>query len=313
MSDSGIPPEKRHQASFAQARQNVSDEKLSKRKMTNELRDKATPFLRRKAIESLMGDASRQKKLDALEKGQLPPPELMQATQPDNQYKIGQEGDSLVFARRKTSGDMVHFSTNEGASAIATDQVMYPSLPDSKSSAHFGPGVYFTDASIVKDSVREGPKEFESLEQAKAYFGGLKDAPDEKGPRGGVTHATVQEAIYTKASHENAERSAKVLEAHKSVFEQQQVNTYEIIPSRLPAMRKELDAFRGDNIDRRGKHLPGVSAEWHAGDTPMKRRTVHKVEASQPVSVPLSQAEPRTTQSWASEQPRGGRGRSKSF
>lgn len=69
MSDSGIPPEKRHQASFAQARQNVSDEKLSKRKMTNELRDKATPFLRRKAIESLMGDASRQKNWMRLKRG----------------------------------------------------------------------------------------------------------------------------------------------------------------------------------------------------------------------------------------------------
>ncbi|GHA22020.1 hypothetical protein GCM10008090_34800 [Arenicella chitinivorans] len=253
----------------------IKDSSMSKGAMRRALKSPQTPFVRRKAIETIMGDSSRANTMQEISERnlplnqELPPPQLMHSDpRQRGPVRIGIEGDSLVFSRPKLTGDMVHFSTAAGADSIKQKDLMYPSMLDTKTSAHFGPGVYFTDRQTIRNSSNTGP----------------------------MTHSSIQKAIYTKASEKNAERSAKVLEPLKRVYNEHDVNTYEIMPSRLSEMRADL--FSRRRVGKKSRI--GLSAEWHAGDKPRERRTVHKVETSVPSHIPLKPA--MDTSQWAVSQ-----------
>ncbi len=274
-----VPPEVGHRTRFLTEQHETRQ--LSNGQKRRDFGNPNTPFLRKKALEAHLGNDSRARKLGRfnqppqplqpprpLAHDHLPPPAIMHATQPQAVPKIGQEGDNLVFSHPKQEGDMVHFSSDEGATAIGEDNVMYPSLLDSRPVAHFGPGVYFTDRQTIDESRQPGEQ---------------------------LSHDTVQRAIYTQASPQNAQRSAQVIQARPEIYRQRPVNTYEILNSRLPEMRERLNERRrlggGDR-----PNLAGVSAEWHGGDTDSQRRRVHKVEGDMPMQLPLSPAQP--TPAW---------------
>lgn len=343
-----------------------------------------TSFVRHKALEAFDGNASRKTKVQGVTGHQLqdklPLPQIMSSDprQRSNSVRIGQEGDSLVFSRRKTSGDMVHFSTDGGAQSIKTNDIMYPSLADSKTAAHFGPGVYFTDRSIIQSESDQRQETMVSQDNHACHSLSRKKQIDllkKKGANalpptridGPLTHEAIQEALYTQANETNAGRSAQVLETTPDVFRNHTVNTYEIMPSKIEEMRAEVNRrkapgraiaeqrenaamlqekntlrleAKATGIAKSKKATPesiqeakrlatearlsanqlhqlaktsrlnaetrynrvGISQEWHAGDDPGKRRTVHKIETNKPVHVDLGAA--KKTGQWTLSQPK---------